>query len=472
MTEAPRLTVAEIGLFERDVRLRMPFRFGGVTLTGCSQVFARVRVRLQDGREDWGAAAELLAPKWFDKTPGLSDRDGVDQLRAALSIAADRYASAAPTTAFGLYSLGYRDQLAAAHARGLNPLVASYGPALLDKAVLDALCRVLGTSAADALARNAPGVAVTDLTPDLDGFDVDRFLATLRAAPSIEVRHTVGLADPLAGDGTIRDGLPETLADVVSVYGQRAFKLKMSGDVTADVARLCEVASVLERIDRPYRVTLDGNEQYRGIAEVEALADEIAHRRELRRLHDSLLFIEQPLPRHATFDTDVSASRLQKPLLIDEADGTLDAFPRARDLGYRGVSSKSCKGLYKALLNAARCRNWNGQGAANRYFMSAEDLTTPAGLAVQQDLALASLLGLGHVERNGHHYVDGMSGAPRAEQAAFLQAHPDLYHHADGVVRLTIRGGRVALGSLSCAGFATRAAPDFGVMRPVPPPGR
>ena len=52
-----------------------------------------------------------------------------------------------------------------------------------------------------------------------------------------------------------------------------------------------------------------------------------------------------------------------------------------------------------------------------------------------------------------------MSGAPRAEQAAFLHAHPDLYHHADGVVRLTIRGGRVALGSLSCEGFTHDSSP-------------
>ena len=49
------------------------------------------------------------------------------------------------------------------------------------------------------------------------------------------------------------------------------------------------------------------------------------------------------------------------------------------------------------------------------YFMSAEDLTTQAGLSVQQDLALVNLLGIGHVERNGHHYVNGMAALPLAE---------------------------------------------------------
>ena len=42
------------------------------------------------------------------------------------------------------------------------------------------------------------------------------------------------------------------------------------------------------------------------------------------------------------------------PVEIDEADGDIAAFPTARALGYRGVSSKSCKGFTRALLNRAR----------------------------------------------------------------------------------------------------------------------
>src|SRR5262249_39166319 len=71
---------------------------------------------------------------------------------------------------------------------------------------------------------------------------------------------------------------------------------------------------------------------------------------------------------------------------LDESDAELSAFPSARDLGYTGVSSKCCKGLYKSVLNAARCRMCNAEAGGERYFMSGEDLTTQAGLAVQQDL--------------------------------------------------------------------------------------
>jgi hypothetical protein len=102
--------------------------------------------------------------------------------------------------------------------------------------------------------------------------------------------------------------------------------------------------------------------------------------------------------------------------------------------------------------------------------MSAEDLTTLAGASVQQDLALVALLGLTHVERNGHHFIDGMSFAPEREQAAFARAHPDLYDRSAGPARLRIEGGRLALGSLACPGFAVAADMDFAAMRPMPAP--
>src|SRR5207248_10118844 len=128
-----------------------------------------------------------------------------------------------------------------------------------------------------------------------------------------------------------------------------------------------------------------------------------------------ILFIGQPIARKVALDVDLRSADLGKPVIIDESDGELDTFVQAKARGYRGVSSKTCKGFYKSVLNAARCKAW-GDG----YFMSAEDLTTQAGLSVQQDLALVNLLGIGHVERNGHYYVNGMAAQPPSEQRAFL----------------------------------------------------
>jgi hypothetical protein len=151
-------------------------------------------------------------------------------------------------------------------------------------------------------------------------------------------------------------------------------------------------------------------------------------------------------------------------VIVDESDGELDAFVRARARGYTGISSKTCKGIYRSLLNATRCAVWNTEAGRERYFMSGEDLTTQAGLAVQQDLALVNLLGITHVERNGHHYVNGMAALPEHEQQAFLRAHADLYEHSHGATRLRIRDGRIALASLDCTGFASAAMPDWNTM--------
>jgi hypothetical protein len=239
----------------------------------------------------------------------------------------------------------------------------------------------------------------------------------------------------------------------------------VSGDVRADVERLASIAAVLDRIPDPYATTLDGNEQYEHVGGALELWRCLKITPRLARLVSSIAFIEQPISRQNAFAADVSALAKERPLLIDESDDSLEAFARARALGYAGVSSKSCKGFYKSILNAARCHEWNRQEGAERYFLSGEDLTTQAGLAVQQDLALVSILGLSHVERNGHHYVNGMAGLPEAEQAAFLAAHPDLYERSHGAVRLRIARGELTIGSLGCPGFASGALPDWNAMR-------
>jgi L-alanine-DL-glutamate epimerase-like enolase superfamily enzyme len=466
MAEAPLLSLRAIELYERPVRLRMPFRFGVVTLTESPQAFAHVRIELPDGRGAWGAAAELMAPKWFDKNLALSNEDNFEQLRAVLRLARGAYLSdASPATAFGHFARHHDAHARAAAAQGFNPLLASYGPALIDRAVLDALCRALGVSFYDAMRGNLAGMGAAQ--PQFAGLPLAEFLAGLQPASTIHARHTVGLVDAITrADQSERvgDGLPETLEEVVATYGHRYFKLKVSGKVEADLDRLQAIAAVLDRAPEPYFASLDGNEQYGDAQGVQELVRGIRGRPALRRLWDSIVFIEQPIARKLALDVDLRAADLGKPVIVDESDGELESFVRARERGYAGISSKTCKGFYKSVLNAARCAAWNREEGAARYFMSAEDLTTQAGLSVQQDLALVNLLGITHVERNGHHYVDGMAALPEAEQQAFLAAHPDLYEHTHGAVRLRIRDGRLAIASLDTPGFASGALPSFDAM--------
>jgi hypothetical protein len=446
-----RFAITQLDFFERPVRLRMPFRFGVVTLTEAPQAFVRARIRLENGTEADGAAAELLAPKWFDKNPALSNEDNFEQLRNSMRQARTAYLSGSLDTAYG-------------HSRPSVGLVENFGPALLDRAVLDAMCRALSISFYDAIAKNVAGISFPEL-------DMLRFLRGLKPGNQIAARHTVGLVDPITSldnKTPVKDGLPETLEEVIASYGHRWFKLKVGGDLEADIERLGAIAAVLDRIGEPYKASLDGNEQFEDAGSVAELWEAVKAEPRLKRLASSIVFIEQPIKRQNALPAAGKSADAGKalfkvlpvPVIIDESDDSLDAFQRAKALGYKGVSSKTCKGFYKSLINAARCKAW-GDG----YFMTGEDLTIQAGIALQQDLALVSLLGLTHVERNGHHYVNGMAGLPRHEQDRFLNEHQDLYERSHGAVRVRIKGGMMQTKSLDCPGFASRAMPDWDAMR-------
>lgn len=461
---APRVRLAEANLRERAAKLRMPFRFGVATLREVRQAELTVRIEGADGRGAVGIAAECLLPKWFDKNPALSDDDNVEQLRTSLAIALELYTALPADTPFGLSARVYKEQQARCAALGLNPLVASYGPALVDRAILDATGRMLGLSFAAMIRGNVAGITVSSgLTGDLEGFDIAQFLGNLQPQDTIGVRHTVGMVDALTAADPLEgppDGLPQTLEDVVKTYGCRFYKLKAGGDMAADLDRLTRIAAVLDAGTAQYHVTLDGNEQYSDVDGIVELWRRMSETSALSRLCASTLYIEQPIRRAVALEREVGALASLKPVMIDESDATLDAFPKAISLGYQGVSSKTCKGFYKSILNAARIAKANAVLGESRFFLSAEDLCTWSGISTQQDLALVSLLGLTHVERNGHHYLDGMSFAPDDEQAAFLAAHPDLYHRPKGgPVRLAVADGEVRLKSLQCQGFAVGVTP-------------
>jgi len=458
MTEPATISVKDIALFERDIKLRMPFRFGIVTLREAPQIFAKVTIEDARGRRAEGFSAEVLAPKWFDKNPELTNEENFEQLRQSVKRAQSAYLAAGASTPFALFADTYPAQMNVAPDQRL---VASFGQAVLDRAVMDGVCRMQEVSFSTAVRGNLMGMTGHEILGGLQSDEIDAFLTSLAPAASVAARHTVGMVDPLNDNpDPVSDGLPETLRQVVEVYGHQYYKIKVGGDAAADTERLCAIAAILDQHRPDYLVSLDGNEQYPDPAAFLDFFDQLNKTPPLQNFMDRVIFIEQPIARATALSQDISSVSAERPVIIDESDNALDVFPQAMDLGYRGVSTKSCKGLYKSLTNLLRCRK-----AGADYFLSAEDLTMQAGIAVQQDLALISLLGLGHVERNGHHYVKGFTGIARDEQDAFLQAHPDLYHDHDGTVVLRIKDGVVNISSLDCVGFASQALPDVKTMR-------
>lgn len=443
---SPRIAVKSIDLSERRVPFRHPFRFGAVTVNEAPQIFVHVTIEV-DGQRSTGAAAELMVPKWFNKDADLSAGDTIDQLRQSSAIARTLYLEhTTPDTAFGLHAARNETQVAACGKAGIPPLAANFGTAEIDKAILDALLRSQRTDFFNGMRTNLAGLDAR-LTPDLDNSAISNFLAGRKVSQGIAVRYTIGMLDTL-------DSVREAIR---AKY--RFFKIKLCGDPEKDRVRLSELAALLG--DSDYQATLDANEQYRSIGDLDTLVKALQTGTALEALAARLLYIEQPFAREDTWNFDLRSLATTVAFIIDEADDSYDAFPRAKILGYRGVSSKSCKGLYKSLLNGARAACWNKAG--EDFFISAEDLTCQAGLAVQQDNALVAFHGLKHAERNGHHYVDGFANTPALEAGAFLAAHSDLYEKSDDIVRLAVHDGTIATESLAVPGFACALQPgDIG----------
>ncbi|MGA7679698.1 MAG: hypothetical protein WCA54_05925 [Pseudolabrys sp.] len=443
---SPRIAVKSIDLSERRVPFRHPFRFGAVTVNEAPQIFVHVTIEV-DGQHSTGAAAELMVPKWFNKDADLSAGDTIDQLRQSSAIARTLYLEhTTPDTAFGLHAARNETQVAACGKAGIPPLAANFGTAEIDKAILDALLRSQRTDFFNGMRTNLAGLDAR-LTPDLDNSAISNFLAGRKVSQGIAVRYTIGMLDTL-------DSVREAIR---AKY--RFFKIKLCGDPEKDRVRLSELAALLG--DSDYQATLDANEQYRSIGDLDTLVKALQTGTALEALAARLLYIEQPFAREDTWNFDLRSLATTVAFIIDEADDSYDAFPRAKILGYRGVSSKSCKGLYKSLLNGARAACWNKAG--EDFFISAEDLTCQAGLAVQQDNALVAFHGLKHAERNGHHYVDGFANTPALEAGAFLAAHSDLYEKSDDIVRLAVHDGTIATESLAVPGFACALQPgDIG----------
>ncbi|MBR1270000.1 mandelate racemase/muconate lactonizing enzyme family protein [Bradyrhizobium sp. AUGA SZCCT0222] len=455
----PRIAVRDISFFERPIPFAKPFRFGSVVITSSVQVFVRAEIEIEGKGTSIGASAEMMASKWFDKRAHLSPQQTIDGLRRALAIARELYlARSGFDTAFGHHAAIIAAQVEACAKEDIPPLAAGFGPAEIDKAILDALLRGLGANFFDGMAANVAGIDAR-LAPDLGDDAVAQFLAGRRRLERVAIRHTVGMDDKVEGEGGV--------ADAKENAGARYFKLKLNGDPAADAARLIRIGDELAKLPYAYKVTLDANEQYADLGALGALVERLDRDGALKAIAGKLLYIEQPMPRDITRQSPLGALA-GRDFIIDEADDSYDAFPAARALGYRGISSKSCKGIYKSVINAARAAKWSADGG--RYFISGEDLTCQAGLGVQQDLALGALIGVTHAERNGHHYVDGFAETPAAEADAFLVAHPDLYIRDGNIIRLSIHDGDLLTGSLAAPGFATSAHPEWSALPPLQQP--
>jgi hypothetical protein len=464
------LRQTRLGLLNSTTRL--PFRYGIACLTRCPQAVLEATIEV-GGRLQKGYSGEGLPPSWFDKTPNRTYRQQIADMLSSIARAQRMFLQAAASKAdfFSAWRLAYTSSHdEAAKSAEANPLLTSFGVSLVERAVMDALARQAGLSFAQAVRTNLYQIRPGEIHDELRGLQPVDWLPP-NPAQTILVRHTVGFGDPITSDDIppgqrLDDGLPQSLEEHITQLGVRCFKLKISPDVNHTRHRILRVADLCQKhLGAGYLVTLDANELFQNVQELNGLVAVLRATPQLTTFLKNVIAIEQPLARRIALDGNhaeaIRGLSSWRPMIIDESDGTLDAFARAKERGYRGATSKSCKGPVKCLLNAGLIWLANRRGILHDYLMTAEDLNCLGVVPVQADLALVATLGLTHVERNAHQYYAGLNYLPEIEQRAALAAHGDLYHEQQGCITPRISAGRMEFASIHGPGFGFAVLPDM-----------
>lgn len=457
MSQRPAIELRAVTLYAAPIRTRFPFRYGITALTAVPHLFVEADV-LIDGARAQGLSADNMAPKWFSKNPETSAEQDQQEMISVIRHAIQSGQEAGQQDDFfSWWQVVYQRQAEWAKEQGLPPLLAHWGVSLVERAVLDALCRHLALPLRQVLRENQIGFTPGRVLPELEGFSLAAVLPE-QPLSRLKVRHTVGLGDALTDleipeDERLGDGLPQSLQACLDTYGVQALKIKVGGDPDADRVRLKRIATLAPAA----RFTLDGNEHFRSMGDFREQWEAWNADPELALWMQQLLFVEQPLHRDAALADEVGEALAQwpahPPMIIDESDAAIGCLERALTLGYQGTSHKNCKGLMKGLLNAClleQRRRTTGQSLV----LSAEDLTNIGPVGLLQDLAMVATLGIPHVERNGHHYFKGLSMWPLDVQETMLNTHGDLFVQMEGgYPAVRISGGYIEAGSCTRAPF-------------------
>jgi hypothetical protein len=461
--------IESIELFVRELPPdRMVFSIGKLkTKRRPRGVFlCRMVVSDDQGRSAWGASGDRPSFGWLDKRKKFSSEQKYERLKQLVEAGRKIYlASPKFKSPFAQWHRCHAEIQKLGRASDHESLSASYASAMFERAMLDAVCRLQGKSIFQMLQADALGINAARVHPELKGVSISKSLPP-RPLREIFIRHTVGTKDPILSADLpkakrLNDGEPETLEEYIRRDGLRYFKLKITGDPKADMARLERIWSAVAKVQRPV-VTLDGNES---ASDLDAFAGFVeAFEKRIPGLFQHTAFIEQPLTRALTHDyataKAIAAISKNKPLIIDEADGNTTSFHNAFKIGYSGTSHKNCKGFFKSVMNHTLCRVLRERTGRDA-FLSAEDLSLMPLVPLHQDFAAVALLNIPHAERNGHHYSYGQRHLTAREQKLALQHHPKLYARRKTDLFLNIHAGKVRIDSLQCPGFGVKFEPDW-----------
>jgi hypothetical protein len=456
------LRILNYSLRLRSSFTQTPFRYGNGILTACPQALVRVTVEF-NGKVSRGFAADCLPPLWFDKRGDKSYsqqiKDMCESIERAVELVDVNLSFDNPLDlSLALANVGKCSS-------NENQLLTSFGKSMLERSVIDAVCRGQGASFGDLITRNVICDDREISIPSQSSSGVSTHIWNNdQRSNSIDVRHTVGMADEIWDIKGSSKGT--SLQGHIRKSGLRYFKIKIANRGREDVDRVVQIAKCIEsEMGNDYGVTLDGNEQFTTFTDFLELYSLIQSAPTLRSFCNNVIAIEQPLSRQYALDPThligLAEFATQIPVIIDESDEKWSSFVQAIEHGYTGISSKACKGVFKALFNRQIIEERNQESGVDKFVMTGEDLCCIGPVSLHADLALVSFMGLEHVERNGHQYFNGLDYLPQELYSDVFREHSDLYMNNEGIPCLKVQDGSISLGSINKTAFGCGVAPGW-----------
>lgn len=451
MPKSSDVSTAGASLFLLPIRARVPLKFGPETVTEvtCARVCLRVRNRSGRVAEGWGETPLSVQWVWPGTLPYALRLARLTEFCRALTRAWAGFEAEGHAVEIGhdFQSTALPSLLREHNAKHSTEPPMPWLAALVccsafDLALHDAFGRAAGrdvyqTYTAEFLSRDLAGfLEPADGTPiSFVGKYPSDFLVA-NPPSRLEAWHLVGGLDALEPSELTgsepRDEHPVLLRDWIRRDGLKCLKIKLRGnDAAWDYERMARVGGIAleERVEA---LTADFNCTVREPEYVNNLLDRLA--REHPRIHEMLLYVEQPFPYELEeLRLDVRSVARRKPLFLDESAHDWKFVRLGRELGWTGVALKTCKTQTGALLSCAWAR-------AHGMQLMVQDLSNPM-LAQIPHLRLAAHVGtIRGVETNGMQFYPDAS-LPEAA------VHPGCYQR---------RNGRVDLSTLQGAGFGYR----------------
>jgi hypothetical protein len=352
---------------------------------------ARVHVGLQvAGQEAVGHGCVYLSDGWAWRDDTISHDDRDRAMRFFVRVLSQRLPELVGEPAHPL-ELGLR--LAAA-LPGLPTLPG------LD---LPPLARVVCGSPFDAAIHDGVGLALkrssfdlydAAVVPSADAVFPNGDAAVRIFAMLSDRRQTTLAAWWIVG----RDDAPEHLEAAVRRSGFRCFKLKLSGNVAADLEFTTKVcaAALASGIYKP-AISVDYNGACPSPEPVVELLDRLAH--DEPDTYAALSYIEQPVPVPLeSYPVDWRPISKRRPVIVDEGLAALSALPTIERQHWSGLALKTAKGHSLCIVSAA----WALERGMHLTF---QDLTNPGLGAIHTALFAARLPTLNGAEINSPQYT-------------------------------------------------------------------